>query len=59
MVDRDAKVSNPNDAKYKSYTRHNRDDEMSLVELEAFLAFYREQRGKDALFFPKRIDEEE
>ncbi len=52
-VDRDDKVSNPNQAKYKSYSRRNRDDEMSLINLQEFIEWYEEASGKKALFFPK------
>ena len=59
MVDREDKVTNPNQAQYKSYTRHNRDDEMTLVELQAFLDYYLETKGKSALFMPKKQNKNE
>jgi len=52
-VDRNDKVSNPNQAKYKSYSRRNRDDEMSLINLQEFIDWYEEASGKPVLFFPK------
>ena len=52
-VDRDDVVSNPNQAKYKSYSRRNRDDEMSLINLREFIDWYEGASGKKALFFPK------
>ena len=39
-VDRNAKVQYPNQAKYKSYSRKDRDDEMSLVRLQDFISCY-------------------
>jgi hypothetical protein len=59
VVDREDKVTNPNQAQYKSYTRHNRDDEMTLVELQAFLDYYLETKGKSALFMPKKQNKNE
>ena len=52
-VDRDAKVSNPNHAQYTSYSRQNRDDEMSLINLQEFIDWYEEASGTEVIFYPK------
>jgi hypothetical protein len=52
-VDRDAKVQYPNQAKYKSYSRKDRDDEMSLIQLEDFISWYEEKSGIPAKFVAK------
>jgi hypothetical protein len=52
-VDRDAKVANPNHALYTTYSRKNRKDEMSLINLQEFIDWYEEASGKEVLFFPK------
>ena len=52
-VDRDAKVQYPNQAKYKSYSRKDRDDEMSLIRLEDFISWYEEKSGIPAKFVAK------
>lgn len=52
-VDRNKKVTNPNQAKYKSYSRRNRDDEMSLINLQEFIDWYEEASGKEVIFYPK------
>jgi hypothetical protein len=52
-VDRDAKVANPNHAQYTTYSRKNRKDEMSLINLQEFIDWYEEASGKEVLFFPK------
>jgi hypothetical protein len=52
-VDREAKVTEPGKAQYKSYTRRNREDEMSLVELQAYVDWYEEATGRKCLFLPK------
>ena len=52
-VNRKEKVTNPNHAYYKSYSRRNRDDEMSLINLQEFIGWYEQASGKPVLFFPK------
>ena len=52
-VDRNAKVQYPNQAKYKSYSRKDRDDEMSLIRLEDFISWYEEKSGIPAKFVAK------
>ena len=52
-VDRDAKVANPNHAQYTSYSRKNRKDEMSLINLQEFIDWYEEASGTQVIFFPK------
>ena len=52
-VNRKEKVTNPNHAYYKSYSRRNRDDEMSLINLQEFIEWYEQASGKPVLFFPK------
>tara|TARA_R110002051_G_scaffold324701_1_gene423220 strand:- start:959 stop:1582 length:624 start_codon:yes stop_codon:yes gene_type:complete len=52
-VDRDAKVANPNHAQYTSYSRKNRKDEMSLINLQEFIDWYEEASGTEVIFYPK------
>jgi hypothetical protein len=52
-VDREAKVANPNHAQYTSYSRKNRKDEMSLINLQEFIDWYEEASGTEVIFFPK------
>ena len=56
-VDRNAKVQYPNQAKYKSYSRKDRDDVMSLVRLQDFISWYEEKSGIPAKFVPKVLTE--
>jgi len=52
-VDRESKVANPNHAQYTSYSRKNRKDEMSLINLQEFIDWYEEASGTEVIFFPK------
>ena len=52
-VDREAKVANSNHAQYTSYSRKNRKDEMSLINLQEFIDWYEEASGTEVIFFPK------
>ena len=52
-VDRTAKVNKPQHAKYKSYTRRDRQDEMSLIEFQTFHDWYEGAAGRKLSFFPK------
>lgn len=53
QVDRTARVTKPHHAKYKSYTRRERQDEMSLIELQKFKDWYEEAAGQKLIFCPK------
>ena len=52
-VNRNDKVTNPNHAYYKSYSRQNRDDEMSLINLQEFIDWYEKTSGKEVIFYSK------
>jgi hypothetical protein len=51
-VDREAKVTRPQEARYRSYTRRNRADEMSLVRLSDFQEWYAEHTGRQVIQMP-------